>query len=152
MGSGRLPVALNALPPVDVVLIPPDHDDHLDWPTIRALARLELPIVTPLGVGAHLQGWGLPAGRLTGLDGWESCCLSGANGGGLTVGPAHALEAHAPLGGGAFLPVYWGTVSLALHAGVNRCSRRGWPLCCRGGARWTAPPRRPAALPRQPPP
>lgn len=58
-------------------------------------------------VGAHLQGWGLPAGRLTGLDGWESCCLSGANGGGLTVGPAHALEAHAPLGGGAFLPVYW---------------------------------------------
>jgi hypothetical protein len=28
----------------------------------------------------------------------------------------NALEAHALLGGGAFLPVHWGTFSLALHA------------------------------------
>ena len=32
------------------------------------------------------------------------------------LGPTNALEAHALLGGGAFLPVHWGTFSLAIHA------------------------------------
>ena len=32
------------------------------------------------------------------------------------VGPVHALEALQLLGGGAFLPVHWGTFSLAMHA------------------------------------
>jgi L-ascorbate metabolism protein UlaG (beta-lactamase superfamily) len=32
------------------------------------------------------------------------------------LGPVNALEAHALLGGGAFLPVHWGTFNLALHA------------------------------------
>ena len=36
--------------------------------------------------------------------------------GDIHLGPANALEAHALLGGGAFLPVHWGTFSLALHA------------------------------------
>ncbi|MGH8820554.1 MAG: MBL fold metallo-hydrolase, partial [Rhodoferax sp.] len=36
--------------------------------------------------------------------------------GDIHLGPAHALEAHALLGGGALLPVHWGTFSLALHA------------------------------------
>jgi L-ascorbate metabolism protein UlaG (beta-lactamase superfamily) len=35
--------------------------------------------------------------------------------GDIHLGPAHALEAHALLGGGAFLPVHWGSFSLALH-------------------------------------
>jgi L-ascorbate metabolism protein UlaG (beta-lactamase superfamily) len=35
--------------------------------------------------------------------------------GDIHLGPEHALEAHALLGGGAFLPVHWGTFSLALH-------------------------------------
>jgi L-ascorbate metabolism protein UlaG (beta-lactamase superfamily) len=32
------------------------------------------------------------------------------------LGPHNALEAHALLGGGAFLPVHWGTFALAMHA------------------------------------
>ena len=32
------------------------------------------------------------------------------------LGPENALEALALLGGGAFLPVHWGTFSLAMHA------------------------------------
>jgi L-ascorbate metabolism protein UlaG (beta-lactamase superfamily) len=36
--------------------------------------------------------------------------------GDIHLGPANALEAHALLGGGSFLPVHWGTFSLALHA------------------------------------
>ncbi len=36
--------------------------------------------------------------------------------GDIHLGPEHALEAHALLGGGKFLPVHWGTFNLALHA------------------------------------
>ena len=35
--------------------------------------------------------------------------------GDIHLGPEHALEALALLGGGAFLPVHWGTFALALH-------------------------------------
>jgi L-ascorbate metabolism protein UlaG (beta-lactamase superfamily) len=31
------------------------------------------------------------------------------------LGPANALKAHALLGGGALLPIHWGTFNLALH-------------------------------------
>ena len=36
--------------------------------------------------------------------------------GDIHLGPENALEALALLGGGAFLPVHWGTFNLAIHA------------------------------------
>ena len=181
-----VPVALKALPRLDAVVISHDHYDHLCFATIRALARQDVPFVTSLGVGAHLQAWGVAPERITELDWWESHTVPGT---GLTVtaapsqhfsgrglkdrnatlwssmvlrserhgvffsgdtgltteyatirnrlgpfdlvmlevgafhpawgdihlGPAHALEALELLGGGAFLPVHWGTFSLAMH-------------------------------------
>ena len=182
-----VPVPLRALPPLDVVLISHDHYDHLDYPTIRELARSDVPFVTSLGVGAHLEAWGVPPERIAELDWWESHTLPGAeltitaapsqhfSGRGLKdrnatlwsslvirsrrhavffsgdtgltteyaairerlgpfdlvmlevgafhpawgdihLGPENALEALALLGGGAFLPVHWGTFNLAMHA------------------------------------
>src|SRR5690606_14019010 len=35
--------------------------------------------------------------------------------GDIHLGPVNALKAHALLGGGAFLPVHWGTFALAMH-------------------------------------
>ncbi len=67
-----VPVALREMPPVDVVVISHDHYDHLDYPTIRALAKSNVPFVTSLGVGAHLEVWGIPSARITELDWWES--------------------------------------------------------------------------------
>ncbi|HLX24396.1 MAG TPA: MBL fold metallo-hydrolase [Usitatibacter sp.] len=67
-----VPVTLREMPPVDVVIVSHDHYDHLDYPTIRALAKTDVPFVTSLGVGAHLEGWGVPAERITELDWWES--------------------------------------------------------------------------------
>jgi L-ascorbate metabolism protein UlaG (beta-lactamase superfamily) len=64
-----VPAELATLPPVDVVLISHDHYDHLDLPTVRALTRLgTAPFVVPLGVGAHLRAWGVPAQRVIELD------------------------------------------------------------------------------------
>ena len=182
-----VPVPLRALPHVDLVLVSHDHYDHLDYPSIRELARRDVPFVTSLGVGAHLQAWGVPAQRIVELDWWESHTLpnadltvtaapsqhfsgrglkdrnatlwsslvvrsprhavffSGDTGltteyedirarlgpfdlvmlevgafhpawGDIHLGPENALKAHALLGGGTFLPIHWGTFSLAMHA------------------------------------
>src|SRR5215472_12107735 len=73
-----VPVALRALPPIDLVVVSHDHYDHLDYPTIRELAKLAVPIVTSLGVGAHLEAWGVPPEHITELDWWESYRLPNA--------------------------------------------------------------------------
>ena len=72
IGPTRLhqpPVPVEGLPPVDVVLISHDHYDHLDLPTVRTLVRTQTaPFVVPLGIGAHLRGWGVPEDRVVELD------------------------------------------------------------------------------------
>ena len=67
-----MPVGLRDLPAVDVIVISHDHYDHLDYPTIRALARSDVPFATSLGVGAHLQAWGIAPERIHELDWWDS--------------------------------------------------------------------------------
>jgi len=74
-----VPVPLKALPPLDLVLISHDHYDHLDLPTIRELAKRDVPFVTSLGVGAHLQAWGVPPERIHELDWWENWTLPHAD-------------------------------------------------------------------------
>jgi L-ascorbate metabolism protein UlaG (beta-lactamase superfamily) len=71
-----VPVSLSALPPLDAVVISHDHYDHLDHSTLLELARLDVPFFTSLGVGAHLEDWGIPAERITELDWWESVELA----------------------------------------------------------------------------
>lgn len=72
IGPQRLhppPLALEALPALDAVVISHDHYDHLDMPTVRALARSQrAPFLVPLGVGAHLRQWGVPDARIIELD------------------------------------------------------------------------------------
>lgn len=69
------PLALDALPPIDAVLISHDHYDHLDWPTVEALKDRELQWLVPLGIGAHLEHWGVPAARITELDWWDEATV-----------------------------------------------------------------------------
>lgn len=181
-----VPVPLRAVP-IDLVIMSHDHYDHLDYPTIRELVKRDVPFVTSLGVGAHLEAWGIAPERIVELDWWESHQLpntgltvtaapsqhfsgrgfkdrnatlwssmvirsqrhtvffSGDTGltteyqsirerlgafdlvmlevgafhpawGDIHLGPENALKALALLGGGTFLPVHWGTFSLAMHA------------------------------------
>jgi L-ascorbate metabolism protein UlaG (beta-lactamase superfamily) len=182
-----VPVELRAMPPLDLVVLSHDHYDHLDYPTIRELAHVDVPFVTSLGVGAHLEAFGIAPERIAELDWWESYTLpnadlvvtaapsqhfsgralkdrnatlwsslvlrtsrhavffSGDTGlttqyteiakrlgpfdlvllevgafhpswGDIHLGPRNALQALELLGGGAFMPVHWGTFNLALHA------------------------------------
>lgn len=77
-----VPVHLRDLPEVDAVVISHDHYDHLDYPTIRALARSKVPFITSLGVGAHLEDWGIDRARITELTWWQGHRVPGT---GLTV-------------------------------------------------------------------
>jgi L-ascorbate metabolism protein UlaG (beta-lactamase superfamily) len=58
-------------PSLDVILITHDHFDHLDYKTIRTLASVTKRFVTSLGVGAHLERWGVPPEAITELGWWE---------------------------------------------------------------------------------
>ena len=72
IGPGRMhppPLPLDALPALDAIVISHDHYDHLDIDTIVALAHSQwATFVVPLGVGAHLRGWGIPDERIVELD------------------------------------------------------------------------------------
>ena len=70
------PLALAALPPLDAVLLTHDHYDHLDAETVTALAARVPRWVCPLGVGARLEGWGVPPEAVTELDWWETAALA----------------------------------------------------------------------------
>ncbi|MEU0673655.1 MBL fold metallo-hydrolase [Streptomyces sp. NPDC006172] len=79
------PLPLAALGPVDVVVISHDHYDHLDLPTIKALAGTDTLFAAPLGVGAHLEHWGVSADRVRELDWHEATKVGGLT---LTATPA----------------------------------------------------------------
>ncbi|GGZ41294.1 MBL fold metallo-hydrolase [Streptomyces poonensis] len=80
-----VPLPLAALGPLDVVVISHDHYDHLDLPTIKALAGTDTLFAVPLGVGAHLEHWGVSEGRIRELDWHESTQVGGLT---LTATPA----------------------------------------------------------------
>jgi L-ascorbate metabolism protein UlaG (beta-lactamase superfamily) len=184
-----VPVSIADLPELDAVIVSHDHYDHLDYSTILALAKRDVPFFTSLGVGAHLESWGIAPERIHELDWWEKARLSRSGGelvitaapsqhfsgrsvggrnltlwssfvmrgtqhavffsgdtgltpeyeairerlgpfdlvllevgafhpawGDIHLGPENALEALSLLGGGAFLPVHWGTFNLGIHA------------------------------------
>lgn len=75
IGPRRLhppPLPVESLPALDAVVISHDHHDHLDMPSVQNLARTQRALfVTPLGVGAHLRAWGIPASRIVELD-WHA--------------------------------------------------------------------------------
>lgn len=65
------PLAAADLPNIDVVVISHDHYDHLDYPSIRGFAGTQTRFFAPLGVGAHLEAWGIASDRIIELDWWE---------------------------------------------------------------------------------
>jgi L-ascorbate metabolism protein UlaG (beta-lactamase superfamily) len=71
------PVALADLPKPDAVLLSHDHYDHLDEPTIRAISQWQTRFIVPLGVGAHLEYWGVPKAAVTEFDWWERTKVGG---------------------------------------------------------------------------
>jgi L-ascorbate metabolism protein UlaG (beta-lactamase superfamily) len=98
------PIALEALPRIDAVVISHDHYDHLDMPTIKHLAAKGTHFVVPLGIGAHLERWGVAPGQITDLDWYEDKTLPGLR---LTATPARHYSGRGLLDGDATLWASW---------------------------------------------
>jgi N-acyl-phosphatidylethanolamine-hydrolysing phospholipase D len=64
-------LALEALPPLDIVLLSHSHYDHFDKSSVKRLARLHpgATWVAPLALGAYLRGFGVRS--TVELDWWQ---------------------------------------------------------------------------------
>jgi L-ascorbate metabolism protein UlaG (beta-lactamase superfamily) len=87
------PITLADLPPIDVVVISHDHYDHLDMPTVRFLGGRGTRFAVPLGIGAHLERWGIPAAQIAELDWNESVDLAGLH---ITATPSRHYSGRLP--------------------------------------------------------
>lgn len=81
----EMPLPLSELPAVDAVIISHDHYDHLDYETVSQMRDLDTQWLVPLGIGAHLEHWGVPPARIVELDWWEAAEVAGVT---LTATPA----------------------------------------------------------------
>jgi L-ascorbate metabolism protein UlaG (beta-lactamase superfamily) len=59
------------VPILDAAIISHDHYDHLDRAGILTLEPRTARFVVPLGVGSHLEYWGVPPEKIVELDWWE---------------------------------------------------------------------------------
>jgi L-ascorbate metabolism protein UlaG (beta-lactamase superfamily) len=98
------PVPLFDLPPIDAVVISHDHYDHLDMATVRALAVRGTRFAVPLGIGAHLERWGVPPNGIVELDWDQSAEMNGLT---LTATPARHYSGRNPLRGDQTLWASW---------------------------------------------
>ncbi len=87
-------VPMDALPPVDAVLLSHNHYDHMDVPSLRRLARRHgVPqVVTGLGNGRPLRRAGFDA--VEELDWWDG--IDGPGGTRITFVPAQHWSARTP--------------------------------------------------------
>ena len=69
--------AITDLPSIDVVLISHDHYDHLDHLAIAKLNSMTGQFLVPLGIGSHLQHWGVPVEKIIELDWYETETIEG---------------------------------------------------------------------------
>lgn len=56
---------------IDLLIITHDHYDHLDYDTIMKLKSRVKLIYTSLGVGEHLEYWGIEKHKIVEFDWWE---------------------------------------------------------------------------------
>ncbi len=66
------PIALEQLSGIDAVIISHNHYDHLDEATIRHLGSQGTRFFVPLGVGAHLEDWGIAVSQIREMDWWQT--------------------------------------------------------------------------------
>ena len=71
------PIELENLPFIHAVLISHDHYDHLDMKTVKALSARGSGFYVPIGIGAHLERWGVPGEQIHEFEWWQEATLDG---------------------------------------------------------------------------
>ena len=104
---------------IEAVLLTHDHYDHLDYKTILELKTRTKHFYTSLGVGAHLEYWGIEPEKITELDWWESTTLGDLT---LTATPGRHFSGRSLKRGGAIWSAF------VLQASLSDHSRAGYRL------------------------
>jgi N-acyl-phosphatidylethanolamine-hydrolysing phospholipase D len=86
-------LAIDQLPPLDVILLSHNHYDHLDKPAVKQLAKLHpnAKWIVPLGLGDYIRRWG--ARNITELNWWDETIVHGLR---VTATPARHFSARGP--------------------------------------------------------
>jgi N-acyl-phosphatidylethanolamine-hydrolysing phospholipase D len=68
-------LAIDTLPPLDIVLLSHSHYDHLDKPAVKRIAKAHprATWIVPLRLGAYIRGWG--AREIIELDWWQETAV-----------------------------------------------------------------------------
>ena len=68
----ELPISIDDIPRLDAIILSHDHYDHLDYKSILKLKSKTKKYYVPLGVGAHLERWGVAENQIIEKDWWEN--------------------------------------------------------------------------------
>ena len=110
MGPARFhkpPAPLASLTGIDAVVLSHDHYDHLDHAAALELARGQMRIFAPLGVGAHLEAWGVDPERITELEWWEEARIGDVR---LVCAPSRHFSGRGPFDRNTTLWCSWAFV------------------------------------------
>ena len=73
--SNGIPIEIEKLPQIDAVVYSHDHYDHLDYDSVSKLKDRVKKFFVPLGVGSHLEAWGVGLDKIHELNWWEEILL-----------------------------------------------------------------------------
>lgn len=74
--AGTTPISAADFGAIDYLFITHDHWDHLDYDTLKSLQHKVGKVITPLGVGAYLTGWGYESEKVSEGDWYDSFDLN----------------------------------------------------------------------------
>ncbi len=98
------PIAIAELPPIEAVILSHDHYDHLDHDAILELHGKVAHFVAPLGVGARIVDWGVPAAKVQEFDWWQETQVDGLR---LVATPAQHFSGRSLSDGNSTLWCSW---------------------------------------------
>lgn len=101
------PLAIDELPPLDAIIISHDHYDHLDYPAVAALRDNPVRWYVPLGIGSHLEYWGVPAERIHEHDWWDEIEIDDLK---LVMTPSRHFSGRAPGAANSTLWCSWSII------------------------------------------
>ncbi|MBN3519203.1 MBL fold metallo-hydrolase [Algoriphagus lutimaris] len=75
--SKELPIEIEQLPSIDMILFSHDHYDHLDYGSVQKLKGKTQSYYVPLGLGSHLEAWGIESEKIHEMDWWDELDVDG---------------------------------------------------------------------------
>lgn len=75
--NSKMPVEVDKMNQIDAVIYSHDHYDHLDYATVLQIKHKVKHFFVPLGVGVHLEKWGVSYDKITELDWWQDTTYQG---------------------------------------------------------------------------